>query len=757
MVQSSHVGPRVLLRRLREVMAEPEGSQARLNKITTLIAANMVAEVCSVYVMRPGGLLDLCATEGLNSEAVGEIKLRVNEGLVGVIAGSAAPLNLPDAQSHPAFKYLPETGEEIYHSFLGVPVLRAGLILGVLTVQNRTKRNYSEEEVEAMQTTAMVLAEFMASGELDEVGEAEETDIRHVRSHQFKGASFSPGVALGHVVLHRPRIHITNLIAEDVRLERERLSQGIQRLRESVDTMIMAPDLARSGEHRDVLEAYRMFAHDRGWLRRLEEAVDTGLTAEAAVEREQSETRAKVMRARDSFLQERLHDLDDLANRLLRILTGTTGTASGGDLPQDSIILSRTMGAAELLDYDRDRIRGVVLEEGGGNSHATIVARALGVPLVGQVADLLDRADPGDPIIVDGDTGDVHLRPAQSIQDAYGEKVSLYARRQARYARLRNEASVTRDGIPISLNINAGLLMDLPHLEKAGADGIGLFRTELQFMIATAFPRMDEQVSYYRAVIDAAGDRPVVFRTLDIGADKTLPYLQHQQEENPALGWRAIRMALDRPALLKLQLRAFLKAAGGRRLRVMFPMIAEADEFIRARQTIDEEVAFLTRQGHPVPTELKVGAMIEVPALAWQLEALLPRTDFVSVGTNDLMQFLFAYDRGNPRLASRYDALSPAFLNLMKHIVDEADKADVPLTVCGEIAGMPLEALALMGLGVRSVSMVPAAIGPIKSMLRTADLRDVSSMLESLRTGSRHSVRDEFEAFARSKGIQFQD
>ncbi|MCP5084242.1 MAG: phosphoenolpyruvate--protein phosphotransferase [Alphaproteobacteria bacterium] len=753
-MQPAHVGPRVLLRRLREVMAGPEAAQTRLNKITTLIASNMVAEVCSIYVMRPGGFLELYATEGLNADALHETKLRVGEGLVGVIAANASPLNLPEAQAHPAFKYLPETGEEVYHSFLGVPVLRSGLILGVLTVQNRTQRHYSEEEVEAMQTTAMVLAEVVASGELDEVGEAEEVDLGHTRSHQLSGASFSGGVALGHVVLHRPRIHITNLIAEDVRAEKERLSAGVERLRESVDTMITAPDLARSGEHREVLEAYRMFAHDRGWVRRLQEAVDTGLTAEAAVEREQSNTRARMMRSRDPYLQERLHDLDDLANRLLRILTGTTGTAAGGELPKDAIVVARSMGAAELLDYDRDRVRGVVLQEGGGNSHATIVARALGIPLVGQVQGILNLSDTGDSIIVDGDSGEIFLRPLQSIREAYGEKVSLYAKRQAQYTRLRGEAAQTRDGTPINLNINAGLLMDLPHLERAGAEGIGLFRTELQFMIASSFPRMDEQVSYYRAVLDSAGDKPVVFRTLDIGADKTLPYLHHGQEENPALGWRAIRMSLDRPALLKLQLRAFLKAAGGRKLSVMFPMVAEADEFRKARALVDEEFAFLTRHGHEAPTELRVGAMIEVPALVWQLPALLPLTDFVSVGTNDLLQFLFAYDRGNPQLAAQYDALSPAFLSLMKQIVEQSEKHKVPLTVCGEIAGMPLEALALMALGVRSVSMVPAAIGPVKTMLRSVDLAAAREVILPLLDHPDHSLRDEILRFASKSGVQ---
>ena len=561
----SALGPRVLLRRLREVMAEPETAQKRLDKIATLIAANMVAEVCSIYVMRPGQVLELYATEGLKREAVHKSKLKVGEGLVGLIGDQAIGLNLADAQNHPSFKYLPETGEEIYHSFLGVPIMRGGTVIGVLVVQNRTRRHYSDEEEEALQTTAMVLAEVIASGELREVAREVAADVAHMRSHHLRGESLAEGMALGHVVLHEPRVAIHNLIAESIPLEKKRLEEAVEQLHLHVDELLDGTESLRGADYSDVLETIRMFAHDKGWVNRLGEAVDTGLTAEAAVERVQNDNRARMMRTPDPYLRERMHDLDDLSNRLMRILTGAVATASRSDLPANAIIVSRNMGPAELLDYDRSKIRGVILEEGGKTSHVAIVARALGIPAVGQAAGLIDLVDTGSPIIIDGNTGELFVRPSQDLQKSYAEKVRFYARKQAQYAALRDVPAVTKDGVKIDLNINAGLIVDLPHLHDSGADGVGLYRTELHFMMASRFPRLTSQVRHYKAILDQANGKPVVFRTLDIGADKTLPYLRQPREDNPALGWRSIRMALDRPALLRLQVRALLMAGAGPR------------------------------------------------------------------------------------------------------------------------------------------------------------------------------------------------
>jgi phosphotransferase system enzyme I (PtsP) len=752
---SSAGGPRILLRRLREVMAEPESAQKRLDKIVVLIASNMVAEVCSVYLMRPTKELELFATEGLKPTAVHRTRLKVGEGLVGDIAAHARPLNLADAQSHPGFAYRPETGEEIYKSLMGVPILRSGRVVGVLVVQNRSKRHYTEEEVEALQTVAMVLAEVVATGELVDLAAPDGTQPAIRRSYHASATSFAEGIALGHAVLHEPRVHVAKLIAEDVDLEAKRLEQAVYELRGSIDDLLETEDLSHAGEHREVLQAYRMFANDRGWLSRMLEAVQTGLTAEAAVERVQNDTRARLQRAADPYLRDRLHDFDDLANRLLRQLTGAKLSSASGNLPNDAVIIARNMGPAELLDYDKTRLRGLVFEEGAPNAHVSIVARALGIPTVGRSEAFLDHIEQGDAIIVDGDTGEIYVRPSQEVIDAYSEKARFRARKQEQYKAIRHEPAITHDGQRVTLYVNAGLQVDLTHLHDSGAEGIGLFRTELQFMVAATLPSLKDQIELYKAVIDATGDKPAVFRTLDIGGDKVLPYMEttNFKEENPALGWRAIRIGLDRPGLLRHQIRALLLAAAGRPLSIMFPMIAEVDEFTRARALVDRELARLDHFGQKRPSQLSVGTMLEVPSLAWQLDTLLPHVDFISVGSNDLLQFLFASDRGNPLVASRYDLLSPAILSFLRHIVLRCREHDVPLTLCGEMSGKPLEAMTLIGLGFRRISMSPAAIGPVKMMVRSLDAQALEIYMDTLYGLPDRSVRERLTQFASKHGV----
>jgi phosphotransferase system, enzyme I, PtsP len=752
--------PRVLLRQLREVMARPENGQARpedtqsrLDRIVKLIAANMVAEVCTIYVRHPDGSLELFATHGLRPESVHTTRLKRGEGIVGLIARRAEPVNLPDAQSHTAYSYRPETGEEQFHSLLGVPILRAGHTLGVLTVQNAIYRKYTEDEVEALQTTAMVLAEMVASGALSGMGAESEPDLRRSQAHNLTGSPLSDGFALGHVVLHEPRVRITRLFSEDTPEELGRLSNSVRRLREEIDNMLSHGEMARAGEHREVIEAYRMFAHDQGWIKRLEEAIAAGLTAEAAVERVQNDNRAQLLRQTDPFWRERLQDLDDLANRLLRILTGHTETAASGELPGDAIVFARNMGAAELLDYSRNNIRGLVIEEGGPSSHVAIVARAMGIPAIGQAHDVLDYVEAGDSAVLDAETGVLHLRPSIEVVRAYADKVRFRAKRQAQYAKLRDRLPITCDGQRIYMNMNAGLLVDLPHLDESGADGIGLFRTELQFMIASTFPRLEEQTNTYRQILEGAKGKPVVFRSLDVGGDKILPYLRQQQEENPALGWRAIRMALDRPGLFRTQLRALLRAAAGRELRVMFPFITEVKEFSTAKSMVEKELLRLRRHGVDEPQRIALGAMIEVPSILWQLDELLPLTDFISVGSNDLLQFLFAADRGNARVADRFDPLSPASLRVLRHLIEESRKHNVPATLCGELSGRPLEAMALIGLGFRSISMAPASIGPVKAMILSVDAGRLETFLLQLVSAGSDNIRERLTEFAHTQGV----
>lgn len=725
----------MLLRQLRETMAEPLASQARLDKIVGLIAENMRADVCSFYVLRDDGALELFATKGLEAESVHMTTLRLGEGLVGLIASEAEPLSLDDAPSHPGFAYRPETGEDKYNSFLGVPVLRAGQTLGVLVVQNAERRHYGEDETEAMLTTATILAEMVATSDFDNlIKPGSDIDLR--RPRMFNGVSFTDGIALGTVVLHDPRVVVVNFIAEDTDAEKLRLDMALASMRVSIDAMLDHGDMQPSSDHREILETYRMFANDRGWVNRLTEAIENGLSAEAAVERVQNDTRARMLRQTDPYIRDRLHDLDDLANRLLRVLTNTNQQGQR-ELPDNAILVARNMGPAELLEYDRKKLRGLVLEEGGSTAHVAIVARSLGLVAVGQADSIVSMCETGDDIIIDGPTGQVHLRPTPDVEQTYIDKVRISAKRRAHYAALKDKPSVTKDGVDITLLHNSGLVADLPMLDDTGASGVGLFRTELQFMIASKLPRLQEQVDLYAEAMEIAGDRPIVFRLLDIGGDKVVPYLRSMAEENPAMGYRSIRLGLDRPGLLRTQVRALLLAARGRPLKILVPMVTETFEFRQTKLVIFKEMERLRRAGEPIPSRLELGAMVEVPSLLFELDQIMPEADFVSIGSNDLVQFLTAADRANPRVSKNYDPIGLPRLRAIRLVVDAARRHNKPVTMCGELAGRPMEALALMAIGMTRLSMGPASIGPIKEMVLNLDLKPIQdSVAAALSVGA---------------------
>jgi phosphotransferase system enzyme I (PtsP) len=719
-------GPRVLLRQLRETMAEPLAAQDRLNKIVDLIAENMRGDVCSFYVLRDDGALELFATHGLKAESVHITTLRLGEGLVGLIAAQAEPLSLENAPLHPAFAYRPETGEDPFSAFLGVPVLRAGQTLGVLVVQNRDHRIYSEEETEALLTTATILAEMIVTSEFEAlIRPGQDIDLRRPRT--ITGVSFTDGIALGQVVLHDPRVVVTNFIAEDTEHETDRLEAALNTMRVSIDDMLSHGDMVSGTEHYDILETYRMFANDRGWVERLEEAIANGLTAEAAVERVQNDTRARMLRSTDPYIRDRLHDFDDLANRLLRVLTGDGGAPTVRELPENAILVARNMGPAELLEYDRTRLRAIVLEEGGATAHVAIVARSLGMVAVGRCDNIVSLSENGDDIIVDGPAGVVHLRPSPELQENYADKVKLGAKRRAHYLELKDMPSVTRDGLAITLLHNSGLVADLPMLRDTGAEGVGLFRTELQFMIASRLPRVQEQIALYREAIRLSEGKPIVFRLLDVGGDKVIPYLRAVPEENPAMGFRSLRLALDRPGLLRTQVRALLTAADGGPMKILVPMVTETWEFVETKRVIKLELERLIRSGGTPPSELQIGAMIEVPSLLFELDHVLPEADFVSIGSNDLIMFLNAADRANSRVAKAYDPIALPRLRALRHIVDMAKRYSVPITMCGELAGRTLEALALMAIGMTRLSMSPPAIGPIKEMVMGMELKPIQA------------------------------
>ena len=725
---------REILVRLHDVMAARSSAQAKLDAVARIIGEALDSEVCSIYLLREG-LLELFATRGLDQAAVHVTKMALGEGLVGTIAKNVETLNLDEAASHPDFAYRPETGEDEFHSFAGVPIIRREQAVGVLAVQHAEPRKYDDVEIEALQTVAMVLSELIANaGLIDQRGDPA-TRPQSTAATRLEGLKLVEGMAIGHAVYHQPRITIEHTVAEDTEAERHRVYAAFDKMREQIDRMAQQAEFGVDGEHEEVLATYKMFAYDEGWSRRINEAIDSGLTAEAAIERVQQRTRMRMRQIGDPLLQDRMHDLEDLANRLLRIVSGQMGTAAQLGLRQDTILIARNLGPAELLEYDRRRLKGVVLEEGSLTAHVTIVARAMGVPVLGRVRNVRQTIADGDLLLLDvTEAGAVLVRPSAAMEEAFDAKLLVRQKRRAVFAALKSEAPVTLDGERMTVMVNAGLRDDVAALDVTGADGIGLFRTEFQFLVSATLPQRERQLRLYKDVLDAAGDKPVVFRTVDIGGDKALPYLNHQDEdeENPAMGWRALRLALERGGLMKAQARALIEAAGGRQLNVMFPMVSEAWELDEAKALFEAQREWLDKRGKRLPSEIRYGAMLEVPAMAEQLDLLLPNIQFLSVGTNDLTQFLFAADRANPKLAERYDWLSPSILRFLKRVVAPCDAAGVALTVCGEMGGRPLEAMALIALGIDRLSITPAAVGPIKAMVRSLDRGKAMRFMDGL-------------------------
>ena len=737
MVDYSESDSRTLLRRLRDTLATESGGQDRLDRITHLIADSMGTQVCSIYLFRDPQTLELCATEGLKAEAVHKTRMRLGEGLVGRVARTGVPINTGDAPAEPGFRYMPETGEEIYSSFLGVPIQRVGEKLGVLVVQSHERRGFTEDELYGLEVVAMVLAEMTELGVFvggDEGG----IGAAHRFPVMFRGTTAQEGAAEGRVWLHEPRVVVTNPVAEDPEAEQQRLEKAIKTLRRQIDDML-ASTTGMDKDQRQVLETFKMLAASKGWKRRMSENIAAGLSAEAAVEKEQSAARTRLAQSPDPYLRERLHDLDDLSNRLLRLLTGQ-GANTGAEMPENPVLVARNIGPGELLDYDR-KLRGVVLEEGSVGSHAAIVARALSIPLVIHASRITSEALNGDPILVDGDQGIVHLRPEDSVAAAFRDKIAMQAEAQKRYAGLRDQPAQDRSGHTVSLMMNAGLMADLPSLEGSGADGVGLFRTELQFLARTKVPRRDELVRLYARVMDAAGGRRVQFRTLDIGSDKVLPYMKPQDEPNPAMGWRALRVGLDKPGVLRMQLQALLRAAQGRPLSVMFHFVSVPEEFYIARDTLLRVRDREAQLGRPVPEDLRIGAMLETPSLGFAPDSFFQACDFISIGGNDLKQFFFAADRENERVRKRYDTLDFAFLTFLERIIARCDVTGTSLSFCGEDAGRPIEALTFAALGIRTLSMRPASIGPVKHLIRRADLDELHRVINGARKTGAASAR----------------
>lgn len=744
--------PLLFLRKIRDVMSRPDSAQERMDELVKVIASEFLSEVCSMYVLRAGEVLELFASEGLNAESVHTTRLQVGEGLVGEIALTREPLNLSHADQHPKFVYRPETGEEKFQSFVGVPILRAEQVAGVLVVQSHEAQSYTSEQIELLQTVAMVLAELIGSGEVIDPAEVKRGGSKGLLSLHLTGSRLAPGLAQMPAVLHRPRVDIASYVAESPTSEKTRLQTAFTALQAQIDDVIRKAQFKEGEAQREIFEAYRLFAQDKGWVQRIVQAIDLGLTAEAAVQRVQEQLQARMSQLSSEYLRERAKDMEEISNRLLQHLAGKGGKAA--NLPEEFIVVAHDIGPVELLEYGRKHVKGLVLEEGSPTSHIIIIARAMEIPVVGKIRNAMSMVQEGDPLIVDGDHGEVYIRPTYDVEQAIAEHVAQYREKAAYYETLRDEPSVTRDGVRIGLNINAGLFVDVKRVQERDIDGIGLYRTELPYMLSAHFPDIESQRKTYAKVIRQSGGKKVVFRTFDVGGDKPLPYFNIPQEENPAMGWRATRIGLDRPAILLRQCRALIAAAPNKRLDVMFPFIAEVAEFDEAKALFDREMEHARANGQTLPKEVRIGAMVEVPSILWQIPELAKRADFLSIGSNDLMQFLFASDRGNPNLADRYDLLSPAALRVFRQIARDCAAEGVEVSFCGELARKPLEAMALIGIGLRNLSLSASGLGPVKAMVRSLDLAQLGEYMEYICSLPDRNVRARLTHYARDHGIE---
>lgn len=742
-----------ILKQLRQIMDTPESVPEKLRHILETISAKMQTDAATCYVTVDDNYLELFSAYGFKQASSHQLRVRFNEGIVGEVAESKRSLVINNIWLYPKFVSKPELLEEKdFKSFIGVPILQWNRTIGVLALYNCSETEYSESDVELLETIAMVLVDTLVSEEMTKYKKSLIKARGLSTKERIKGISLNKGYGIGDAIVHRRRQSVTNIFAEDKEKEVRRLNMAHQQMNDDLDAKFNSTKLGL-GEHIDILDAYRMFAKDKGWYAKIADNIKSGLAAEAAVERAYEDMWNRLSLSSDAYMRERLHDLRDVADRLQAYLSGDYNRVP--DIKsKDIIIVSQTMGPAELMDYDYNRIRGLIIEDGTPTMHVAIVAKALNIPVLAKIKGIFNEIQNGQTVAVDGNEGFVYVNPSPQVEEEFRKRIAERVELQKKLTAMRNLPARTLNGVDVGLYINVGLSMDFDYIESTNCDGVGLYRTEIPFMTSENMPDVGHQVAYYKDLMDRCGDKKVIFRSLDVGSDKLLPYWAYSGEANPAIGWRSIRITLDRRAILRKQIRAFLISAAGKELNVMFPMIADLAEFEDAKETLRIELEKEQSRGQQVPKKVNVGIMVEVPSVVFQLDDILPKTDFISVGTNDLAQFVFACDRGNPKLSERYDVLSAPFLSVMKIIIDKANAAGVYCSVCGEMASNPIEALALVGLGYRNLSSSGTAFGRIKSMVRSVNTEDIADYMQLLLKSTQNTLRPQLIAYAYDHGIE---
>ena len=721
----------VIKRIHKELIAE--NIEDKMDSLMKVIVEESLAMSACLYIKADDVSLE-CVASFPKVESVPSI--RIGDGVVGKV-GSDNQTSF--ASSKKDFQ-------------IAIPIKRWSKTVGVLHLFFISPHDYDEEEVEALETVCMFLSEYIASEDVAVYLKKVIKSRGIISKDKLKGTIINSGYAIGNVVVHRRRKAVTEVFAKDKDKEIEKLEDARQKMNKDLDDKFNQEGL-KSSEHVEILDAYRMIANDKGWYKRIVNHINSGLTAEASVEQAYTEMWNRLSGATDTYLKERLHDLRDIADRLRLYLSGEDCNNETNNY-KDIIIVATSMGPADLMDYDYKKIRGLIIEECTPTMHVSIVAKTLNVPVIAGIDGLFKDVKEGSIISIDGKDGTVTVNPSKAIIDKITQNIEIKAKEQKQIEKLKKLKSKTKDKERVNLYINIGMDFDFDNIKRTNCDGVGLYRTEIPFMSAEKMPDITKQVECYKRLYNAAEGKKIIFRSLDVGSDKLLPYWNSITEDNPAIGWRSIRITLDRRAILRKQMRAFIRAASGKELNVMFPMISNLDEFLEAKETFMFAYEREKKIGTEMPSKVNLGMMIEVPSVVFQLREILKYCDFISVGTNDLYQFFFACDRGNPRLDGRYDVLSAPFLNLMKKIIKEADMANVPCSVCGEMASSPIDAMALIGLGFRNLSVSSASYGKVKAMIRSLSVKGIEDYLNNILSSSRRTLRPQLKSYATDHAIE---
>ena len=719
---------------ISEELAAKSSMPEKIRKVLKFLADSLKMDGALLYATADENYLELVEAY----QAVGyKSNIRYEEGAIGCCAAAKVTTIKVDEQQK--------------SSLISIPVTRLHITIGAVVLIKHNTAGFDDVQTEEAETLCLPLTDLLSSRAFEDYKNRLVREKGIVMREALHGVSMNKGYGVGKAILHYRQRELVNIFADNVELEQSKLAEGRRKMVEYIDKKIAQAE-SYMGNTTEIMEAYRLFALDKGWYKKISADIAKGYTAEAAVEHVYEDMWSKLSATSDPYIKEKLYDLRDVSDRLRAFIGGDIEREFvSGD--EDIVVIAQSMGPADLMDYNYTQIKALVIEECSPTMHVVIVAKALNIPVVAKIYGVLKEVKAGETVAVNGDEGTLYPNPSESLITEYQKKSVGLQKVFEELESLSLHPTKTKDDIKINLALNYGLDLDYDYIKPTHCDGIGLYRTEIMFMSADKMPDVETQRKQYARLYEALGSKKIILRSLDVGSDKFLPYWGEIKEDNPAIGWRSIRITLDRRSILRQQIRAMLRAAADKELNVMFPMISTCEEFLEAKETLMLEYEREKQRGRPTAAKVNVGIMIEVPSLLFQLDEILQQVDFISVGTNDLYQFVFACDRGNPRLTARYDVLSAPFLKLMKMIVDKAGQYKVYCSVCGEMASNPLEAMALIGLGYRNLSVSGAAYANVKKMIMSMKNEDVADYVRSLLKSAKTSIRPQLLAYAYDHAI----